>query len=74
MSTRMNDEHGCSVCAAGRENYEVFTTRVGRKSVKRYQYDYRHTDGVLFSTVATSLTKCRERRDKWLEKNTTKQG
>ena len=74
MSTRMNDEHGCSVCATGSENYEAFTTRLGRKTVKRYQYDYRHTDGELFSTVAASLTECRERRDKWLEQKNNKQG
>lgn len=64
----MNDGHGCSVCTAGNENYEKFRTRLGRKVVTRYQYDYRHTDGELFSTVAASLTECRKSRDKWLEK------
>ena len=38
-----------------------------------YQYDYRHTDGELFSTVAKTLAEwtlaeCRHRRDKWIEK------
>ena len=33
-----------------------------------YQYDYRHFDGELFSTVAKTLAECRQRRDKWLEK------
>ncbi len=33
-----------------------------------YQYDYRHTDGELFSTVAKTLAECRRRRDKWIEK------
>ncbi|MCP3895009.1 MAG: DUF3873 domain-containing protein [Bacteroides sp.] len=33
-----------------------------------FQYDYRHTDGELFSTVAETLEKCRERRDEWLNK------
>jgi hypothetical protein len=32
-----------------------------------YQYDYRHTDGDLFSTVKPSLEECREQRDKWLQ-------
>ena len=32
------------------------------------QYDYRHFDGELFSTVAKTLDECRRRRDKWLEK------
>ena len=34
-----------------------------------YEYDYRHTDGELFSTVAKTLAECRHRRDKWIEKN-----
>ena len=33
-----------------------------------YQYDYRHTDGELFSTVAKTLDVCRRRRDEWVAK------
>lgn len=33
-----------------------------------YQYDYRHMDGELFSTLAKTLDECRLQRDKWLEK------
>ena len=33
-----------------------------------YQYDYRHTDGELLSTLAKTLDECRRQRDKWLEK------
>ncbi|WOG09728.1 DUF3873 domain-containing protein [Bacteroides caccae] len=33
-----------------------------------YQYDYRHTDGELFSTVAKTLDECRRRRDEWVAK------
>ena len=33
-----------------------------------YQYDYRHTDGELFSTVAKTLAECRRRRNEWIEK------
>ena len=33
-----------------------------------YQYDYRHTDGKLFSTLAKTLDECRRQRDKWIEK------
>ena len=33
-----------------------------------YQYDYRHTDGELFSTVAKTLDECRRRRDEWIAK------
>lgn len=67
--TKMNDEHGCSTCKApGQENYESFNTTIGRKRVKMYQYDYRHTDGELFSTCAKTLDICRQRRDEWLTK------
>lgn len=48
----------------GQEDYTTFT--YGGK--KRYQYDYRHTDGELFSTVRSSLSLCREERDKWLSR------
>lgn len=34
-----------------------------------FQYDYRHTDGELFSTVAKTLDECRRRRDEWVAKN-----
>lgn len=33
-----------------------------------YQYDYRHTDMELFSTVAKTLDECRRRRDEWIER------
>jgi hypothetical protein len=56
--------NGVSVCAVGQENYEPFE---GKPGARFYQYDYRHTDGVLYSTVAPTLEKCREERDKWLK-------
>lgn len=31
-----------------------------------FQYDYRHTDNELFSTVAKTLDECRKQRDGWL--------
>ena len=51
MATKMNDERGCSVCVAGSENCEFFTTRLGRKVYYRMQYDYRHTDGELLPVL-----------------------
>ena len=33
-----------------------------------FQYDYRHTDGELFSTVAKTLAECRCKRDEWIAK------
>lgn len=43
--------------------------RLGAFRVQIYnQYDYRHTDGELFSTVAKTLDECRRRRDEWVAK------
>lgn len=70
----MNDNMGCSVCLPGQENYETFTARIGRKTVKRVQYDYRTPEGELFATVAPTLKQARERRDQWLAKQTASTG
>lgn len=62
-------ENGVSICQiAGEEKYVYFNLmpRLRRKS--RYcQYDYRHTDGTLFSTVAPTLEKCREKCAEWIK-------
>lgn len=64
----MNDEHGCTVCnVAGQEKYESYMSGFGRKKTKMYQYDYRHTDGELFSCCAPTLDECRRRRNAWLD-------
>jgi hypothetical protein len=49
----------------GEEQYEEYCT-VDTKDC-RVQYDYRHIDGELFSCTATTLAKCRELKNKWLE-------
>ena len=59
------NQNGCSVCARGEENYTTFRT-AHRPFRRFYQYDYRHTDGELFSTVAPTLEQCRSKRDKWI--------
>lgn len=61
-----SDVNGCSTCQAGREQYESYTQHLGRKTYHLVQYDYRHTDGDLFSCVAPSLAEARRRRDTWL--------
>lgn len=38
-----------------------------------FQYDYRHTDMELFSTVAKTLAECRKQRDEWIAKKEKKQ-
>lgn len=63
-----NDVNGCSTCANGAENYEFFTMAIGRKKVRRIQYDYRAPDGELFSCVVGSLDEARKKRDEWLRK------
>ncbi len=71
MSTRMT-VNGVSTCqTAGTEKYESFSLGYGRRSRTLVQYDYRHTDGELFSCVKPTLDECRAERDKWL---TAKQG
>ena len=66
MSTRMTI-NGVSTCTkAGTEKYEKFQTGIGRRKRTLVQYDYRHTDGELFSCVKPTLDECRTARDKWL--------
>jgi hypothetical protein len=71
MNTTANsiNQNGCSVCEKGQEKYVkcILGAFLGKVY---YQYDYRHTDGELFSTLQETLEQCREKRDKWLnEKN-----
>ena len=66
MATRMTI-NGVSTCTeAGTEKYEKFQTGIGRRKRTLVQYDYRHTDGELFSCVKPTLNECRAARDKWL--------
>ncbi|MGD9640754.1 MAG: DUF3873 family protein [Synergistaceae bacterium] len=58
--------------ALGTEQYEYFKMKVGRKTRKLCQYDYRHTDGELFSCVKPTLEACRTSRDTWLNNKNNK--
>jgi hypothetical protein len=53
----------------GNEQHEIYNApgRGSKPGPKRCQYDYRHTDGVLFSCTAKSLEDARARRDKWVK-------
>ncbi len=64
MNTNSINHNGCSVCETGKENYTTFIAGAFR-GAEYYQYDYRHTDGELFFTVAKSLEQCRKERDEW---------
>jgi hypothetical protein len=48
----------------GQEQYEKFRSSANRKNY--VSYDYRHTNGKLFSCVRPTLEACRAERDKWL--------
>lgn len=65
------NHNGCSLCPAGEENYFLFHP-AHRPKQTFFQYDYRHIDGELFSTVAPTLAECRIRRDEWLTKKSKK--
>ena len=66
MTTRMTI-NGISTCTmAGAEKHERFLASLGRHRRTLVQYDYRHTDGELFSCVKPTLDECRMERDKWL--------
>ena len=73
MTTRMTI-NGVSTCTeAGTEKYESFQSGYGRERRTLVQYDYRHTDGELFSCVKPTLEECRNERDKWLNKKQGKE-
>ena len=66
MTTRMTI-NGVSTCTeAGTEKYERFQSGIGRRKRTLVQYDYRHTDGELFTCVKPTLDECRTARNKWL--------
>ena len=72
MATEMTI-NGVSTCTTlGTEKYEKFYSGL-RPKKSMIQYDYRHTDGELFSTVAPTLEQCREKRNLWLTKKESKQ-
>lgn len=58
------DINGCSTCAIGTEKYETYKSFNGKKLV---QYEYRHTDGELFSCVSKKLETCRYNKKIWLQ-------
>lgn len=71
------DINGCSTCPIGSEQYEHYHSALNciKRGTKnncncikgtKVQYDYRHTNGKLFSTIANTLEICRKKRDKWL--------
>jgi hypothetical protein len=56
MNTQVNsiNQNGCSICEKGKEKYTKCVLGAFRGTVY-YQYDYRHTDGELFSILKETL-------------------
>ena len=55
----------------GQEQYEIFnckSSRFQKTTTSCVQYDYRHTDGELFSCVKKTLESCRAAREEWLNR------
>lgn len=67
------DVNGCSTCQIGEEHYEYFKPRVKARYDTMCQYDYRHTDGTLFSTIRHTLDECRTERDTWVKEKVISQ-
>lgn len=61
------DVNGCSTCPAGEEKIEHFYSSRWSQLASYVQYDFRRSDGKLFSTVAPTVEIARARRDAWLK-------
>lgn len=66
METKLTKNGVSTTTAAGQEQWEKFRAPNRKMYI---QYDYRHTNGVLFSTIAPTLEQCRQKRDKWIKEN-----
>lgn len=60
------DVNGCSTCQVGQENFEAFYGHTLKTWL--VQYEYRHTNGQLFTCIAFTLDQARKRRDKFLQR------
>lgn len=78
------DVKGCSTCQIGTEQYEPYHSPVSCifhgmkdncncKEGTRIQYDYRHSNGKLFSSDANTLKNCRKERDEWIKNQSLSQ-
>ena len=70
METNTLTENGVSTTKGlGEEMYIKCCLGAYRGKIY-YQYDYRHLNGELFSTLRPTLEQCRKERDEWLKKST----
>ena len=63
--------HPAGLCKGCEQSEMLFAGLPNRREL--IQYDYRHTDGELFSTVAIDLKDARVKRDRWLDKKLARQ-
>lgn len=61
----LNKNGGSTTQEPGQEKYVTFIAGAFR-GTEYYQYDYLHTDGELFSTIAKTMEECRKQPDEWL--------
>ncbi len=50
----------------GQEQYTAYISNISRNT--EVQYDYRHTNGELFSCVKPTLIDCRQAKDNWINR------
>lgn len=72
MAIRMTANGVSTTTTPGTVQYETFYSAHRGKKISRVMYDYRHTDGELFTCVAPTLKECRQRRDESLNKKINK--
>lgn len=70
MTTKTLTENGISTTKGlGEEKFTQCCLGAFRGKIY-FQYDYRHFNGELFSTLRPTLEQCRQERDEWLKKKT----
>ena len=65
--TKMTVNGVSTTTELGTEQFEYYTSKMGFKKRRLCQYDYRHTNGKLFSCVKSTLEACRNARNEWLK-------
>ena len=66
-----SDVNGCSTTVRGAENWERFQLPDRRNRLQWFvQYEYRHTNGKLFTCIKSTLAECRCARDRQLQLGT----
>ncbi len=61
-------ENGITTLTTTGEQHQTFIRTENGKKKKYVQYDYRHTNGKLFSCIKKTLQACRVARDEWITK------